>query len=72
MDMQQAYAIFQTVKLEEKSQSLNDQIKQLESVLDLRDYYDIKRPTVVFFSMLNNKRLTVMRYDIMCEIQQES
>lgn len=50
---------------------LNDQIKQLENVLDLRDYYDIKRPTVVFFSS-NFKRLTVMRYDIMCEVQQES
>lgn len=49
IDLQAAYSIFQTVKLEERGQSLNEQIKQLENVLDLRDYYDIKRPTVVFF-----------------------
>ena len=44
------YNIFSSIRLEERSVSLQDQIKQLETQLDLRDYYDIKRPTVVFFS----------------------
>lgn len=31
---------------------MEDQIKQLEAALDLKDYYDIKRPTVVYFQQL--------------------
>lgn len=37
--------------------------------LDLRDYYDIKRPTVVFFSNPSNSAasLSVTRYDILSD-----
>ena len=56
MNLPSAYYIFQTLKLEEKSHSLSDNIKELEAQLDLRDYYDIKRPTVVFFYNRNNTK----------------
>ena len=46
---------------------MDDQIKQLEIQLDLKDYYDIKRPTVVFFSFVN-KQLKVTRYDLLSEM----
>ena len=46
---------------------MDEQIKQLEIQLDLKDYYDIKRPTVVFFSLVN-KQLKVARFDLLSEI----
>ena len=54
------------MKLEETSLSMSDQIKELESKLDLKEYYEIKRPTVVFFGQ-GNKSLRVLRYDILSE-----
>jgi hypothetical protein len=41
----------------------------LELELDLKDYYDIKRPTVVSFSNQKNSSqvLNVNRYDILSE-----
>jgi hypothetical protein len=73
MNLPSAYYIFQTLRLEEKSHSLSDHIKELEGQLDLRDYYDIKRPTVVFFFKRSlTKQLRVKRYDIMSENQHES
>ncbi len=39
--------------------------------MDLGDYYDIKRPTVVFFKP-EQKSLKVMRYDIMSETFSET
>ena len=47
MHMPAAYKIFESFKVEEKIHSMDEQIKQLEAQLDLKDYYDIKRPTVV-------------------------
>lgn len=64
MNLASAYYIFQTIKLEEKIKPLNDHLKELETQLDLRDYYDIKRPTVVFFQR-KNKQIRVKRYDIL-------
>ena len=49
MNLDASYNIFSAVKLEEKVKPLNEHLKELELQLDLRDYYDIKRPTVVFF-----------------------
>jgi hypothetical protein len=37
----------------------------LEIELDLKDYYDIKRPTVVFFSEKGKQKLSVTRFDIL-------
>ena len=67
MSMPAAYNIFQSFKIEEKIYSMDEQIKQLEIQLDLKDYYDIKRPTVVFFSLVN-KQLKVARNDLHSEI----
>ena len=37
----------------------------------MKDYYDIKRPTVVQFTMINNS-LKVKRYDLLSDIHQQS
>ena len=47
--MPAAYYVFQSLSIEERVESLTAQIKQIEDELDLRDYYDIKRPTIVQF-----------------------
>ena len=41
----------------------------MELELDLKDYYDIKRPTVVFFSngSQSSSQLNITRYDILSE-----
>lgn len=39
--------------------------------LDLKDYYDIKRPTVVLFSYIH-KQLKVVRFDLLSEMQSQS
>lgn len=64
MNLDASYNIFSAVKLEEKVKPLNEHLKELELQLDLRDYYDIKRPTVVFFRR-NNKQIRVKKYDIL-------
>ena len=50
MNMTATYNIFQSFNIEERIHSLDDQIKQLEVQLDLKDYYDIKRPTIALFN----------------------
>ena len=67
MNMPASYNIFSSFKIEEKIYSMDEQIKQLEIQLDLKDYYDIKRPTVVFFSMAN-RQLKVTRFDLLSEL----
>jgi hypothetical protein len=37
-------------KIEEMTESFEDHIKLFEKQLDLKDYYDIKRPIALFFS----------------------
>jgi predicted enzyme involved in methoxymalonyl-ACP biosynthesis len=67
MHMPASYNIFQSFKLEEKIHSMDEYIRQLEVQLDLKDYYDIKRPTVVQFTMINNS-LKVTRYDLLSDV----
>ena len=64
MNLDSSYNIFSAIKLEEKVEPLNEQMKELEILLDLREYYDIKRPTVVFFRR-NSKQIRVKKFDIM-------
>jgi hypothetical protein len=37
------------LRIDDRIHSYEDKIRKLELELDLKDYYDIKRPTVVFF-----------------------
>lgn len=54
---------------------MDDEIKAIKDEIDLREYYDIKRPTVVFFKYSGdekkkgkkNRMMSVMRYDILSE-----
>jgi hypothetical protein len=39
----------------------------MELELDLKDYYEIKRPTVVFFNAQSSQQLNVTRYDILSD-----
>lgn len=62
--------------------TFDEKIRSLELLLDLKEYYDIKRPTIVFFSNptanhrslatskwcnVSNQQLMVTRYDILSE-----
>lgn len=44
-----SYQFLQSLRLDDRIVSKEDNIRQMELELDLKDYYDIKRPTVVFF-----------------------
>lgn len=50
---------------------MDDKIKQLEIQLDLKDYYEIKRPTVTLFTYYN-QQLKVTRIDMLTETQSYS
>lgn len=50
---------------------MDDQIQQLEVQLDLKDYYDIKRPTVAYFNY-QNKQLKVTRIDLLSDVVDHS
>jgi hypothetical protein len=50
MNVDAAYEVMKVFKLDELTQSFDEQVRALEAQLDLKDYYDIKRPTVVFFA----------------------
>ena len=55
-------------KVKEEPESIDEQVKLLESQLDLKDYYDIKRPCAVFFSQpKSSSTVTVSRFDLLCE-----
>lgn len=41
--------VLNSLRLEEKEEVLSEEIKQMEEEIDMREYYEIKRPTVVFF-----------------------
>ena len=45
-----SYQSLQSLVIEDRIYSFEDKIRQMELDLDLKDYYEIKRPTVVFFS----------------------
>ncbi len=45
-----SYQSLQSLVIEDRIYSFEDKIRQMELELDLKDYCEIKRPTVVFFS----------------------
>lgn len=51
-------------------------MKAICEEIDLKEYYEIKRPTVVLFNYDSNDRdqrqMKVIRYDILSETQNES
>jgi len=59
--------MLQTLKVGEVQHSLEGEIKALEDELDMQEYYQIKRPTIVFFNKapLEKRKLIVVRYDIL-------
>lgn len=67
--MEKSYKCLQSMAIEDRIHSCEDKIRILELELDLKDYYDIKRPTVVFFSNVcsNSHQLNVTRYDILSD-----
>lgn len=68
MNIEAAQAVTETFRLSEEAESLDEQVKTLENQLDLRDYYDIKRPCAVFFSQSKESTsVTVSRFDLLCE-----
>ena len=40
----------QLIRMDEEQLSFDERIRNLELELDLKEYYDIKRPTIVFFT----------------------
>ena len=62
-----SYKSLQSLSIEDRIYSFEDKIRQMELELDLKDYYEIKRPTVVFFSTQSSQQLNVTRYDILSD-----
>lgn len=50
MNVDAAYSMMKAFKVVDVTESLEDKVHALEQQLDLKDYYDIKRPNVVFFT----------------------
>ena len=62
--------MFKAFKVDEETESFEDQIKQFEMKLDLKDYYDIKRPIALFLTQWPNQKsrtVTISRFDLLCE-----
>ena len=60
----------QTFKIDEETESFEDSIRAFEQQLDLKDYYDIKRPIALFFTQCSNQKansITASRFDLLCE-----
>ena len=66
MNLEAAHLMLSAFSVSERPESLTDQVKDLELQLDLKEYHDIKRPTVVFFTH-SAKTLSVCRFDLLCE-----
>ena len=49
INIEKSYQSLQSLRIDDRIHSYEDKIRKLELELDLKDYYDIKRPTVVFF-----------------------
>ena len=47
--LEQSYESLQSIRVDEDLLSFDERIKDLEMELDLKEYYEIKRPTIVFF-----------------------
>lgn len=50
VNLETSYKSLSSLSIEDRIYSFEDKIRQMELELDLKDYYEIKRPTVVFFS----------------------
>ncbi len=50
MNLDAAYEMMKTFKIDEEVESFDEHIKVFEQQLDLKDYYDIKRPIALFFT----------------------
>ena len=66
LDLAAAQGVFAALRVEERVLSLADRLEALEERLDLKDYFEIKRPTVVFFSV-ENSRAFVNRIDLLSD-----
>jgi len=58
--------VLNSLRLEEKEEVLSEEIKQMEEEIDMREYYEIKRPTVVFFEG-DQEGVKAKRYDVISE-----
>ena len=70
MNLDAAYEMMKAFKIEEETESFDEHIKTFEQQLDLKDYYDIKRPIALFFTQSpgqKSKTITVSRFDLLCE-----
>jgi len=78
MDMAAAKEMFRTFKVTEFCESFEEQVKLLEHQLELKEYYDIKRPQAVIFSQMaqasnvktdqkKQQVITVSHFDLLCE-----
>lgn len=68
MNVEAAQSLVDVFQLREEQESLDEQVKLLENQLDLKDYYDIKRPCAVFFSQHKSATtVTISRFDLLCE-----
>ncbi len=52
MDVGAAREMLKAFKVTEESESFEEQVRQLEHQLELKEYYDIKRPQAIIFSQL--------------------
>ena len=52
MDTAGAREMLKTFKVSEYCESFEEQVKQLEHQLELKEYYDIKRPQAIIFSQM--------------------
>jgi hypothetical protein len=74
INLEISYQSLQSLAIENRIYSMEDRISQMELELDLKDYYEIKRPTVVFFSnkSQSSQQLNVTRYDILSDTYMSS
>lgn len=79
LNLEKSYEAMTGINIDQSLLSFDTKIREMEQELDLKDYYDIKRPTIVYFSKRRNKLsnkdeqgLIVSRYDILSEKMMES
>lgn len=66
LNMAATYRVFDAFRVEERVHSMEEQLKELQAVLDLKDYFEIKRPTVVYFHEQNG-HVHVSRIDLLSD-----
>eukprot|EP00347_Sterkiella_histriomuscorum_P014492 403360670 len=71
LNLEQTYNVFSTFKINEVQQSFEDEVRDFEAQLDLKDYYDVQRPQVVYLSY-QNKQLKATKIDILSDTHLQS